>query len=243
MIGVRSPLRHFALVAALALVPLFALWWLSVDALTSALRPPTAWVAAQLLPITTIAASPGKGWLVRTSIKVISADGTPEFGRSASFIMADYYWRRLTLAWPLLIALMVAPPRPRHLVLRIGVAIAALCLLFTVSASAVAFCEVVALANHTAVPECAIDFSSYVVAAPAYGPLAFFAARFGFYGALVFLPLAAPAILWLALNPRARNLFLGFGRGPEAEPSQARDQRAGFRPRRQRPRSQMQRRS
>ena len=152
MIGVRSPLRRFALVAALALVPLFALWWLSVDALTSALRPPTAWVAAQLLPITSIAASPGNGWLVRTSIKVISAAGTPEFGRSASFIMADYYWRRLTLAWPLLIALMVAPPRPRHLVLRVGVAIAALCLLFTVSASAVAFCEVVALANRDAVP-------------------------------------------------------------------------------------------
>jgi hypothetical protein len=223
MIGVRSPLHRFALVAGLALVPLFALWWLSVDALTSALRPPTAWVAAQLLPIATIAASPGKGWLVRTSMKIIAAAGAPEFGRTAGFIIADYYWRRLTLAWPLLIALMVAPPRPRHLVLRVGVAGAALCLLFTVSASAVAFCQVVALANHTAVPACDIDVPPYVVAAPAYGPLAFFAARFGYYGALFFVPLAAPAILWLALNPSARNLFLGFGRGPEAEPSRARD--------------------
>jgi len=223
MIGVGSPLHRFALVAGLALLPLFALWWLSVDALTSALRPPTAWIAAQLLPIATIAGAPGKGWLVRTSMKIIAAAGTPEFGRSASFIMADYYWRRLTLAWPLLIALMVAPPRPRHLVLRVAVAAAALCLLFTVSASAVAFCQVVSLANHTAVPACDVEVPPYFVAATAYGTLAFFAARFGYYGALFFLPFAAPAILWLALNPRARNLFLGFGRGPDAEPSRARD--------------------
>jgi len=218
MPGVRSPLHRFALFAMLALVPLLGLWWLSVDVLTAALRPAAAWLAQQLLPITTIEARPGQGWMVRTSLKLVATAGSPQFGHSAAFDMANYYCRRLTLAWPALLALLLAPPRPRHLILRIVVAAAALSLLFALSVSAVAFCRVTALANHTAVPACDTDVPPFLVATPAYGPVAFFAARFGYYGALFFLPLVAPAVLWLALNPLARMMFLGFGGRRTAAP-------------------------
>jgi hypothetical protein len=219
MIGLRSPLHRFALGAALAMVPLFALWWLSADVLTAALRPATAWVVEQLLPIAAIDARPGQGWAVKTSLKIVAAPGSPQFGHSASFDMANYYCRRLTLSWPALLALMLAPPRPRYLILRIIVAVAALSLLFALSVSAVAFCRVTALANHIAVPACDTGVPPFLVAAPRYGPVAFFAARFGYYGALFFLPFVAPAILWLALNPLARTLFLDFGasRGSESQ--------------------------
>jgi hypothetical protein len=209
--GLRSPIHRFALFAVLALVPLFALWWLSVDVLTAALRPATAWLAHQLLPIAAIKARPGQDWMVITSLKVVATAGGPQIGHSAAFNMPNFYCRRLTMAWPVLLALLLSPPRPRHLIVRLVLAGAALSLLFGLSISAVAFCRVAALANHTAVPACDTQVPPFFVAAPPYGPLAFFAARFGYSGAVMWLPLVAPAILWLVLNPLARKMFLGFG--------------------------------
>ena len=162
-------------------------------------------------------------------MKIIAAAGTPQYGHTAAFGLGNYFARRVTLAWPVLLAMLLAPPRPRYLILRIVVAIGALSLLFGLSESAIAFCRVTALANHVAVPACDTDAPPYFVAAPSYGPVALFAARFGYTGALFFLPLVAPAILWLALNPAARSMFLDFGgprrngaqgRGPEAQPPQ-----------------------
>ena len=229
MIGLRSPLHRFALGALLVAVPLFALWWLSVDMLVAGLRPATAWLAQLLLPVTAIEARPGEGWVVRTSLKIIAAAGTPQYGHTAAFDLGNYFARRVTLAWPVLLAMLLAPPRPRYLILRILIAAAALSLLFGLSESAIAFCRVTALANHMAVAACDTAAPPYFVAAPAYGPVALFAARFGYTAALFFLPLVAPAILWLALNPAARSMFLDFGgpsrngapgREPEARPPQ-----------------------
>jgi hypothetical protein len=208
--GERSPLRRFALGAAIALVPVFLLWWLSVDALTAALRPATAWLAHQLLPIRSITPEPGHGWIVKTSLKSVSGQGS-----GAAFDMADYYCRRLTLAWPLFVALMLAPPRPPHGIARIIAGLAVLVVLFALSASAVAFCHVVQLANHAAA--CDSDVPPVQVVGLAYSDAAFFIARFGYNAALMFLPLLAPAVLWLALNPAARRVFIDFGRSPPRE--------------------------
>jgi hypothetical protein len=143
----RSELRHFALGAALVLVPAFLLWWLAVDMVVAGLRPVAAWVAHLLMPITAFAPESGRGWIVKTSLEVTFGKTIPGPEIATFELQADWL-RRLTVAWPLFLALMLAPPRPPRLVGRLFAGVLMLALLFILSACSVAFCLLAVLVNH-----------------------------------------------------------------------------------------------
>jgi hypothetical protein len=199
----RTKLQTFALGAVLALLPLLVLWWFSVDCIVEAERPLTSYFAQKLMPIEGIVTVVQGGWLVRTGDLV--AGKALRFRVIATLSIDVGVLRRLTLAWPLFLALILAPPRPPALVARIVVGLMILVLLFIPTACAVIFLPLVNNVNF---------FKVHFAVSPIYGDATVFLAKFALHAALYFSPLLAPPLLWLALNPTARALFLDLGGAP-----------------------------
>ena len=213
-----TPVRRFAAGAVIALVPLLALWWGSADAITAALRPVVGIAAQILMPITAVRGDGQGGWRVETNLLVTDskAGGNLEV---ATFNVDHQMVRRLSLSWPLLLALLLAPPRANPLAPRLAAALAILAALFVAGGLAEIFGYLAALVNH--VPGFGNELMPTVrVAAPPYSDVTFFAGKLGRYAALYFQPLAAPPVLWLALNPRAGRLFLVVSAARNPQPSE-----------------------
>jgi hypothetical protein len=216
----RQARYRFALFALLALIPLMALWWVSVDRIVDALRPVVAWLDALLLPIRSIASDGSGGWQVQTSLEVTS--GKWEAGhQEANFPIEAFFLRRYLVAWPFFCALALAPPRAPKLAQLLGIGFGVLAALFVFSASALIFVYVAVLVNHAPNPADRVQLvpPPFYVSAPHYSDAMFFLAGLGFYLSSYVLPLLAPIVLWLGLNPVPRRTVLGLGaasRSPEA---------------------------
>jgi hypothetical protein len=209
----RGARYRFAFFVLAGLIPLMIGWWFVVDDLVAVLRPAVAWLVHLLLPIRDLLPSEkGGGWIAQTSLEVTA--GKWEAGRQeANFPVDGYLLRRYLVAWPFFFALALAPPRAPRLWRILLVGFAVLALLFILSAAALVFVDVTVLVNHAPSPADRVQFvpPPFYVAAPHYGDAAFFLAALAFYIASYVLPLLAPVLLWIALNPIPRRLVLGFG--------------------------------
>ena len=217
----RQARYRFAAFALLALIPLMALWWVSVDAIVDLLRPVVAWCDALLLPIRSIASDGTGGWLVQTSLEVTA--GKWETGRQeANFPIEALFLRRYLVAWPFFFALALAPPRSPRLAQLLGIGFGVLVMLFLFSASALIFVYVAVLVNHAPNPADRVQLvpPPFYVSAPHYSDTMFFLAGLGFYLSSYVLPLLAPIVLWLGLNPVPRRAVLGLG-GATSSPDAA----------------------
>jgi hypothetical protein len=200
-----TPSHRFALGAVLALVPLIALWWVAADSISEGLRPIVALTATPLIPVEALRSDRQGGWQVETGLLVTSGKTIPGV-EVATFNTDGRLLRRLSLSWPLLLALLLAPPRPPRLFLRIGTALAILAVLFIAGSLAELFSQVEILVNHATIFD-NDTLPNIAVAAPPYSAATFFAGKLALYAALYFQPFVAPPLLWLALNPRARSLL------------------------------------
>jgi hypothetical protein len=200
---------RFALVALLALVPLMALWWLSVDGVIAAMRPLVLWFAAQLLPVRDLLPDGKGGWIAQTSLEV-TAGKWIKARQEANFPVEAFLLRRYLVAWPFFFALALAPPRAPRLGLMLLAGFAALLLIFVLSAGAVLFVFVAVLVNHAPSPADRDQLVPplFYVAGPRYSDAAFFLAGLAFYVTSYVLPLLAPVMLWLGFNPVARRVVL-----------------------------------
>lgn len=196
---------RFAASAIAALVPLFLLWWMAADGIATTLRPAVSQVVRSLMPIEAVLPDGHKGWRVETGLVVTEgkASGRLEI---ATFDVDRHMLRRLSLSWPLLFALMLAPPRAAGLAPRLAAALAILATLFVAGACVELFCRVAMLVNHQRIFENDV-LPTVRVAAPAYSDAAFFGGQLGLSAALFFQPFVVPPVLWLALNPRARSVL------------------------------------
>ena len=192
--------RRFALWAAGALLVLLPLWWwLGAGAAAAILRPVAGAVSqiAGLGPIQSVA----EGWAVRT----------PYTGGGAAYthLMADHQVKRLLLSVPVLLALLLAPPRAR-LSWRAALAcVVVLVLVFAVSPTLVAYGELAGMLDPAKA-----RFQTGRLDQPPLPGLVAQAVILGRYISLTITPLLAPIILWAVVNPHARALFVGHLRDP-----------------------------
>jgi hypothetical protein len=209
----RAARYRFAFFVLAGLIPLMIGWWFIVDDLVALLRPAAAWVVHLLLPVRDLLpGEKGGGWIAQTSLEVTA--GKWQAGRQeANFPVDGYLLRRYLVAWPFFFALALAPPRAPRLWRMLLIGFAVLVVLFILSAAALVFVDVTVLVNHMPSPADRIQFvpPPFYVAAPHYGDAAFFLAALAFYLASYVLPLLAPVLLWITLNPVPRRLVLGFG--------------------------------
>ena len=198
--------RRFVLCALAVLVPAMLFWWLlGAEAVAAALRPLVAALCGLLMPITAIRPTAAHGWLVETGIQVVAGKAAARM-EVATFEFTPIALHGMTLCWPLLLALMLAPPRPPVLARRLCLGLAALVVLFAVSCCVEVFVALVLIVNHEP-SRLGQALPAMSVAWPPYGATTVFLAR---VGETAFVPvnvLAAP-VLWLWLNPTARHRFL-----------------------------------
>ena len=182
-----TPASRFATGAIVAAVPLLLLWWVTADGIAMTLRPAVSQLARLLMPIGAVMPDGHDGWRVETTLLVTEGFEATTYDITARVL------RRLSLSWPLLLALLLAPPRPPRLAARLAVALAILAVLFTAGACV----------------QVSRDLLKYArVVWPAYGEVVFFVGKLGLYAFGYFQPFVAPPLVWLALNPRARAIFL-----------------------------------
>jgi len=220
----RQARFRFALFTLLGLIPLMALWWFAVDALIAGLRPLVAWVADLVLPVRDLLPDGKGGWIAQTSLEVTAGKWLPGH-QEANFPVDAYLLRRYLVAWPFFFALALAPPRAPRLLRMLLIGFAVLIVVFVLSAVALMFVFVAVLVNHAPSPADRIQFvpPAFYVAAPHYSDAMFFLAGLAFYVASYVLPLLAPVMLWLGLNPVPRRFVLGFGApAPADRPDAAR---------------------
>ncbi|MEI9987513.1 MAG: exosortase H-associated membrane protein [Aliidongia sp.] len=122
--------------------------------------------------------------------------------------------RRYLVAWPFFFALALAPPRAPRLGRMLLIGFAVLVGLFILSAVSLIFVYVAVLVNHAPNPADRIQFvpPAFYVAAPHYSDAVFFLAGLAFYISSYVLPLLAPIMLWIGLNPISRRFVLGIVR-------------------------------
>jgi hypothetical protein len=209
---------RFALITLLALVPLMVLWWFAVDHLIAALRPLVAWVVDLLLPVRDLTSDGKGGWIAQTSLEV-TAGKWQAGAQEANFPVDAYLLRRYLVAWPFFFALALAPPRAPRLIRMLLTGFAALVGLFVLSAASLIFVFVAVLVNHVPNPADRVQLvpPPFYVGAPHYSDTVFFLAGLAFYIASYVLPLLAPVMLWIGLNPVPRRFLLGLG-APAAPP-------------------------
>ena len=209
---------RFAFFVLAGLIPLMIGWWFIVDDLVAMLRPAVVWLVHLFLPVRDLLpGEKGGGWIAQTSLEVTAGKWLPG-KQEANFPVDGYLLRRYLVAWPFFFALALAPPRAPKLWRMLLIGFAALVVLFILSATALVFLYVTVLVNHVPSPADRIQFvpPPFYVAAPHYGDAAFFLAALAFYIASYVLPLLAPVLLWIGLNPIPRRLVLGMG-GAEPE--------------------------
>ncbi len=213
----RGARYRFAFFVLAGLIPLMIGWWFIVDDLVALLRPSVAWLVHLLLPVRDLVpGEKGGGWIAQTSLEITA--GKWEAGKQeANFPVDGYLLRRYLVAWPFFFALALAPPWAPKLWRMLLIGFAVLVVLFILSAAALVFLYVTVLVNHVPSPADRIQFvpPPFYVAAPHYGAVPFFLAALAFYIASYVLPLLAPVLLWIGLNPIPRRMLLGM----KAEPA------------------------
>lgn len=194
------PVRDFALVTVLAAIPLLIAFWLLGHALTQALTPLIE-LAGRLFGVVDRMEVAEGGWLIMTGDRALSADRT-QAGELRLFL-AELEVLRLALSLPFFLALMTAPPRAPRLWLKLIVGLAILTVICALSAGWLLLAKHMVEVNQ-------LDWgaglrgSGIFVEAARYPGWMAYPVELGDYIALAILPLVAPIVTWLALNPRAR---------------------------------------
>jgi hypothetical protein len=206
----RRTRYRFAMFFVAGLIPLMIAWWFVVDDLVALLRPAVAWLVHLLLPVRDLLPDSKGGWIAQTNLE-ITAGKWDMAHQEANFPVDAFLLRRYLLAWPFFFSLALAPPRAPGLwrVLLIGFAV--LVILFILSSASLVFVYVTVLVNHAPSPADRIQFvpPPFYVAAPHYSDAAFFLSGLAFYLASYVMPLLAPVLLWIGLNPIPRQVVLG----------------------------------
>jgi hypothetical protein len=206
----RKARYRFAFFTLIGLIPLMIAWWFVVDDLVAFLRPPAAWLVHLLLPVRDLLPGDKGGWIAQTNLEITA--GKWEAGRQeANFPVDGYLLRRYLVAWPFFFALALAPPRAPKLWRVLLTGFAVLVGLFLLSAAALVAVYVTVLVNHVPSPADRIQFvpPAFYVAAPHYSGAVFFLTGLAFYLASYVMPLLAPVLLWIGLNPIPRRALLG----------------------------------
>jgi len=206
----RKARYRFAFFTLAGLIPLMLAWWYVVDDLVALMRPAVAWVAHLLMPVRDLLPGDKGGWTAQTSLEITA--GKWDAGRQeANFPVDGYLLRRYLVAWPFFFALALAPPRAPKLGRMLAIGFGVLLVLFVLSAAALIAVYVTVLVNHVPSPADRIQFvpPPFYVGAPHYSDTVFFLAALAFYVASYVMPLLAPVLLWLGLNPIPRRAVLG----------------------------------
>jgi hypothetical protein len=211
---------RFAFFTLAGLIPLMLAWWFVVDDLVALLRPAVAWVVHLLLPVRDLVPGDKGGWLAQTSLEITAGKWDPAH-QEANFPVDAYLLRRYLVAWPFFFALALAPPRSPRLWRMLLIGFALLVILFILSATALVAVYVTVLVNHTPSPADRIQFvpPAFYVAAPHYSDAALFLSALAFYLASYVMPLLAPVLLWIGLNPIPRQAVLGTAAPAAAGPA------------------------
>jgi len=205
----RRARYRFAVFAVAGLIPLMIAWWFVVDDLVALLRPAVAWLVHLVLPVRALLPGDQGGWIAQTSLEITAGkwDGAHQ---EANFPVDAHLLRRYLVAWPFFVALALAPPRAPRLWRMLSIGFAVLVILFILSAAALVSVYVTVLVNHVPSPADRIQFvpPPFYVAAPHYSGAAVFLSGLAFYLASYVMPLLAPVLLWIGLNPIPRHAVL-----------------------------------
>ena len=200
-----TPRGQFLSTAMAALVPLLVVWWMGAGVMIDLLRPGASWLASQLHLAQSISSTPTHDWLVETGLD--RASGSQVGAVVIPLGVGEL--RRLLLGFPLILALILAPPRDRPVrTALIGCAV--LVVVFWFSACSLIFNSVAVIVNHRAsLIMDTVPPPPFTVTQPALSETAFFLSGLGMYIAMTVLPLALPIGLWAGMNRSGRAVLMG----------------------------------
>lgn len=192
--------RRFGLWAFAILVVLLPIWWVwGADFFAAALRPLVALVLIPFGFTGQIEAMPDGSWLVGTRLT--------QGGAPLTYTLGADMLRRLLLSAPLVIAFMVAPPRPARVWRTLAVCVVVVAAVFALSLVAVLWGQLAPMLN----PELA-SATMVISQRPDQGalnPVAAQIALVGRYVALSIAPLLTAILLWATLNPEGLRSLVG----------------------------------
>lgn len=186
--------RRFAVWSLAALLGLLPFWWMiGADLAAAALRPFVGLVLGLFGLSGVIDVLPDGDWSVGTNLTAS--------GQAVAYTVSRESVRRLLLGVPLVVAFLVAPPRPTRLWRALLIALAVMAVLFALSLTGLVWGQLAAqldpdLASSGAPAALALD-------QPPLHPIAAQIALMTRYMGLSILPLATAAILWATLSPQA----------------------------------------
>lgn len=205
------PVRTFAVVAILAAIPLLIVFWLAGHTLTQTLIPLIEFGGRMIGVVDKIQPTDG-GWVIATGDPAIASDGR---SGGLTLQLGEVELLRMALSLPFFLALMAAPPRPPRWLLKLVIGTLAMIVVCAVSAVWVLLAKHMVEVNQ-------LDWGSglrnsgVLVDAPRYPAWMAYPVELGDYVAMAILPLAAPVVGWLILNPVARDMLMGVLKRGEA---------------------------
>ena len=184
--------RRFGLWAGASLIILLPLWWMwGADIVAGVLRPLVGLVLGLFGLTGRITVVDGGDWSIGTRLS--------QAGQALDYPVAKENLRRLLLGFPLLLAFLLAPPRPHKPWLAMGISIVVLSLVFAV-------CVAMTVWGSLA-PMLSPDLAGAGVTItgrldqPPLNPFAAQVVIIGRYVAQSIAPLLTALILWATLNP------------------------------------------
>lgn len=192
--------RRFGLWTFAVLVVLLPVWWVwGADLLAAALRPLIALVLIPFGFTGQIEALADGAWSVGTRLT--------QNGQALNYTVSADTLRRMLLSVPMVVAFMVAPPRPTRIWRAAGVCMIVIPVVFALSLVAVLWGQLAPMLN----PDLA-SATMVITDRPDQGalnPVAAQIALVGRYVALSIAPLLTAILLWATLNPAALRALVG----------------------------------
>lgn len=195
--------RHFALFAFGGLAIFLIVFWFGVSVPVAFARPAVEALAHLFGLATAMPANPKGGWFVLTPYWINV--GPPHLlGTYAQIPIGERELNYAVRAFPIFIALMLAPPWNSALMLRFFLGLGAVYLHLVLSALALINLQVSILVTGKLNPifENGTPPTLRVFAQP-YGEFAFWLSGVGFYFLMFFVSLILPVMLWAILKPEA----------------------------------------
>lgn len=186
--------RRFAVWSLGTLLVLLPIWWMiGADLAAAALRPFAGLVMGVFGLSGVINVLPDGDWSVGTNLTA--------GGQAVTYTVSQENLRRLLLGVPLVVAFLIAPPRPPRLWRALVIASGVMSIVFVLSLTGLVWGQLAAqldpdLASAGAPAALALD-------QPPLHPIAAQIALMTRYMGLSILPLATAAILWATLSPQA----------------------------------------
>lgn len=198
------PVRDFAVITLLLALPLLVGFWLMGHTLVQALAPGVELFGRLFGVVETMEPAEG-GWRILTGDRALSADRTQ--AGELTLALGEVEMLRIALSLPFFLALMLAPPRAPRLWLKLAIGVVALVVLCGFSGGWVILARHMVEVNQLDWGAGLTSSGAFVETARYPGWMAY-PVELGDYLVMAILPLAAPVVTWLVLNPDARALLL-----------------------------------